>query len=637
MREYIDEHRPDMNIQIFATDLDEDAVHRARSGLYAGDIATDVNSKRLKLFFRKKNNGYKVRAGIRESIVFAKQSVIKDPPFTKLDLICCRNLLIYLDSELQKRLLPLFHHGLNPEGILFLGTSETIGEFTALFSSLNDKWKIYQRKADTRSQLQPMDFPFSLPEHEPQGVPVKKHMDITALAEKTLLDDHTPPAMIIDATGDIRYIHGRMHKYLEHAQGPVRSYNAFEMARKGLKIHLIATIRKIRPESGTIKKDIQIEQNGHPIDVRVTISPMSQESARGFYMVVFEEVSEEKKQKPKQTVKVTGRDNLAARNQELEQELNATQDKLRTTVEELESSNEELRSANEEYQSANEELQSANEELNSSKEELQSLNEELETVNSELQGKVQQVEKAYDEMHNMLNSMDIPTIFLDDNLCVRRFSANAERIVNLLETDVGRPFQELSSKLLDVDLEQAIQKVHDTQQQFERQVKTTEGYSYLMRILPYPHMGNQRPGAVLTFVDIKEIKAMTKQLQFVEDAWRFAEGIVETVREPLIVLDQRMKIISANESFYRLFQIAEQNAEGASLYDLGDGQLDIPELRKALEEVLPMSQSFENYEIEWDFPGTGRRKLRLNARRIHEKGVAKDRILLAMQRVTEKE
>lgn len=636
-REYLGEHRPDMDIQIFATDLDEDAVQRARTGLYAGDIAADVDPRRLKMFFKKDNHAYRVRAGIRETIVFAKQSVIKDPPFTKLDLICCRNLLIYLDTKLQKRLLPLFHHSLNPKGILFLGTSETIGEFTTLFSSLNDKWRIYQRKAGTHSQLQPIDFSFPLPKHGPQGVPIKKQMDITTLAEKTLLDVHTPPGMIIDANGDIRYIHGRMHRYLEHAQGPVRSYNAFEMAREGLKIHLIAAMRKMQPQSDSLKKDIQIEQDGHTLDVRVTISPMPQEETRGLYMVVFEDLSEEKRPEPKQPVTATGKDNLTARNQALEQELKATRNKLRTTVEELESSNEELRSANEEYQSANEELQSANEELNSSKEKLQSLNEELETVNSELQGKVQQVEKAYDEMRNMLNSMDIPTIFLDDNLCVRRFSTNAAKIAELLEADVGRPFQQLSSKILDVDLEHAIQKVREIQHRLEMQVKTAEGNFYLMRILPYPYLENQRLGVVLTFVDIKELKAMTKQLQFAEDAWRFAEGIVETVREPLIVLDQNMKTISANAFFYRLFRSSEQDVEGSSLYDLGDGQLDIPELRKVLEEVLPSSQSFQDHEIEFDLPGVGQKKLRLNARRIHEHGVAKDRILLAMEQVAQEE
>jgi two-component system CheB/CheR fusion protein len=250
---------------------------------------------------------------------------------------------------------------------------------------------------------------------------------------------------------------------------------------------------------------------------------------------------------------------------------------------------------------------------------------------------VQQVEKAYDEMRNMLTSMDIPAIFLDDHLCVRRFSANAVNIVELRETDVGRPFKQLSSKVLDVDLEGAVQQVLDTKQPVEKEVKTTEGHVYLMRILPYPHLGNQRLGVVLTFVNIKDLKGMTKQLQFVEDAWRFAEGIVETARDPLVVLDQDMKIMSANESFYRLFQVSGQDAAGRSFNDLGTGQLDIPELRKVLEEVLPKSQSFEDLEIECEFPKIGRKKLRLNARRIYERGVAKDRILLAMEQVTEKE
>ena len=404
--------------------------------------------------------------------------------------------------------------------------------------------------------LQPVDFPLSSPKPAHQGVPMRKQMDISSLVERTLLDVHTPPAMIIDTNGDIRYIHGRMHKYLEHAQGPIRSCNAFDRARPGLKIHLIATIRKIRPDSDSIRKVVQVEQDGGTLNVRVTINPMPKEEAGGLYMLVFQELAGAKKDKPEKAAKMSSKENLAAWNQKLEQELKATRDKLRTTVEELESANEELRSANEEYQSTNEELQSANEELNSSKEELQSLNEELETVNSELQGKVQQIERAYDEMRNMLNSMDIPTIFLDDNLRVRRFSANAAKIVELLETDVGRPFKQLSAKVLDVDFEGTVQQVLDTKQRFEKEVKTTEGHVYLMRILPYPHLRSQRLGVVLTFVNIRDLKGMTKQLQFVEDAWRFAEGIVETVRDPLVVLDQDMRIMSANESFYRLFQVS---------------------------------------------------------------------------------
>jgi two-component system CheB/CheR fusion protein len=245
------------------------------------------------------------------------------------------------------------------------------------------------------------------------------------------------------------------------------------LTRKGLKTYLIATMRKMQPGSGSITRDLQIQQDGHTLDVRVTISPMPKEEARGLYMVVFNESDEENKPKIKKTAKVGSKSDLATRNQEVEHELKATRDKLHTTVEELESANEELRSANEEYQSTNEELQSANEELNSSKEELQSLNEELETVNSELQGKVQQVGKAYDEMRNMLDSMDIPTIFLDGNLCIRRFSANAERIADLRETDAGRPFKQLSSKVLGVELEEIVQHVIDTKRHIEKQIQTS--------------------------------------------------------------------------------------------------------------------------------------------------------------------
>jgi two-component system CheB/CheR fusion protein len=282
-------------------------------------------------------------------------------------------------------------------------------------------------------------------------------------------------------------------------------------------------------------------------------------------------------------------------------------------------------------QSIKGELQSANEELNSSKEELQSLNEELETVNSELQGKVQQVEKANYEMRNMLNSMDIPTIFLDNDLCIRRFSANAERVADLRQTDVGRPFKELSSKVPDVDLEEMIKQVLDTNDRLDREVYTTEAHSYLMRILPYSYLENQRRGVALIFLPIKAAKQTRERFQVIDDAWRFAEGIIETVRDPLLILDQNMKVITANQHFCRLFQVTREDVQGRRFYNLGDGRLGIPELRKLLEEVLPKQQNFEGVEIEYEFPEIGRKTIRLSARRFHESGVAKDRILLAME------
>jgi two-component system CheB/CheR fusion protein len=638
LREYIEEHQLNtVDVQVFATDLDEDAIARAREGIFSADIAADVSPERLRKFFRKQDHGYRVSTKIRETIVFAHQSLIKDPPFTKLDLICCRNLLIYLDIDLQKKLVPLFHYSLKADGILFLGTSETIGQFTDLFSVLDVQWKIFQRKAGSQYHLLPMDFQHTPPAHGKETAPIRKTADLTTLAERTLLDRHTPPAMIIDSKGDIRYIHGRVQRYLEHAQGQIRSYNAFEMAREGLKIQLISMMRNMRPDSDSVKREVRIEQNGNTIDVQVTVTPMPKEEASGLYVVLFGEASGETKKDRKQTVKPIRKGGGAARIQKLEEEVQVNKEKLRTAVEELESANEELRSANEEYQSTNEELQSANEELNSSKEELQSLNEELETVNTELQGKVRQVERAYDEMSKMLNSLDMPTIFLDGNLRIRRFSSNAERIVELIETDLGRPLKQLSSKVLEVDLEKEARQVLDAMRYVEKEVETEEGRWYLMRILPYPGVENQRSGVALTFVDIKELKEMSERLKSAEESWRFAQGIVETVREPLLVLDRNLNVISGNESFYSVFHVSEKEVEGRSIFDLGERDWEIPELRKLLEEVLPKRQSFDDFEIEHVFPRIGRKKMRLNARRIYERTVGIDRILLAIEDVTGKE
>lgn len=636
LQEYMETHRLRMTIQIFATDLDEDAIHRARAGIYDGDVSADVGPERLGTFFIKENNRYRVSPGIRETIVFAPQSIIKDPPFTKMDLICCRNFLIYLDAEIQKRVLPLFHYSLNPGGILFLGSSESIGHLTDFFYSVDSHWKIFQRKPGSHMDMKHEDFPLRIPPLTMIGKAPEQMKNLSILAERTLLDKHTPPAIIIDAQGNIRYIHGRVSKYLEHPKGQIDAYNAFEMAREGLKIHLIITMRKMRPDSDGIRKDVRIGQDGPALNVRVTISPMSKKEVAGLYVVLFEELPAESLHGGEQKAKKGSKTDPSSRIEELERELLATKESLITTVEELESSNEELRSSNEEYQSTNEELQSSNEELSSSKEELQSLNEELETVNTELHGKMKQVEKSYDEMSRTLNSLTIPIIFLDVNLCVRRFSSSAGLIADLIETDVGRPLKQLSCKVEGVDFEKEVRQVLNTMNRVKKQVRTREGKWYLMRIIPYHSEESLRPEVVLVFLDIEEMGNASIQLEESEAARRYMDGIVQTVREPLVVLDKNFEVISANESFYRIFLVSEQEVEGRSIFDLGNGQWNIPELRKQLEETLSEKESFEDYEMEHLFPGIGKKKMRLNARRIHEGRVTKERILLAIEDVTER-
>ena len=634
LSEYIDEHQLDMDYQIFATDLDEDAIEIARTGVYAGDIARDVNPERLKTFFQKQDHDYRIRTGIREKIVFAPQSVIKDPPFTRLDMLLCRNLLIYLDFEIQKKLIPLFHYSLNPGGILFLGHSETIGGFEDYFDILDPHWKIYQRKKDFQEARRPLDFPPSVSKNLERSIRTIQPVSISELVERTLLDQFTPPAIIIDKQGEIRYIHGRVHKFLEHAQGPVSSYNAFEMARENLKMHLISVLHRMRPDAPPSRRVIGIRQNGDILDVRITVSPIREEQGQGLYVVMFEEEVKDPITAQRTDSPPENQGDQSSEMADLRNKLLVSEEKLRTTVEELESTNEELRSSNEEYQSTNEELQSANEELNSSREELQSLNEELETVNSELQGKMQQVEDAYGEMTKMLNSLNMPVIFLDKNLCIKRFSAHAHDIMEMIDTDIGRPVKQLHSKVVGVDLEEEAHKVLLNESARELEIKTKQGKWYLMRTLPFPDARRNVQGVVLAFVDINELKEITGRYTDLAKEWRYAQGIVDTVREPLVALDRDLKVISASRAFYDTFQVKPGETEGQSLFSLGNGQWDIPELHNLLNEILPEKKVFNDFVVEHDFPDIGRKEMLLNARSMYIDGEDHGCILLAIQDAT---
>jgi two-component system CheB/CheR fusion protein len=390
--------KQDLSVQIFATDIDNDAVEKARIGRYPGDISADVGQERLRRFFDREDDFYRISPRIRDMLIFAPQSVIKDPPFTKLDLICCRNLLIYLDSELQKKLMPLFHHTLNHDGILFLGSSETIGGFADLFSPVDTKWKIYRRKPVSSSVQKLIEFPLTPHLKAERGqAPKANGPDLPRLVERQILEHHTPAAVVVDHKGDLAYIHGRTGKYLEPTPGTIRTNNILEMARSGLKLQLPTMLRNaVTKREEVVRHEVTIKQNGQHLRVNVTVRPMLDPEAQGLFVVLFEDVAvnmqDETVEKRPKAARVSG-----MRIEELEKELNYTKESLRTTIEELETSNEELKSTNEEYQSTNEELQSSNEELNSSKEELQSLNEELDTVNSELQDKNNELTRNCDD------------------------------------------------------------------------------------------------------------------------------------------------------------------------------------------------------------------------------------------------
>ncbi len=513
-KESLDQIKPNRNIglQIFATDLDGQAIEKAREGVFPANISADVTAERLSRFFVQADRGYQVAKSIREMVIFAPQNIIMDPPFTKLDLVSCRNLLIYLTPELQKKLLPLFHYSLNPGGFLFLGSAETIGGFSNLFTPLDGRSRLY-RRLEPGLQTEPVDFPAAFIArtaaalHEP-----KPAANLQTLAEQLLLQTYSPAAALTNDKGDILFISGRTGKYLEPAAGKA-NWNIFAMAREGLRYELSRAFQKAATKKETVTlRNLVVGTNGGTQMVNVTIQPALQpESLRGMVMIVFTDVAAPPE--PARVVKPRRVTANSARMDELERELVQARHEAQVVREEMQSSQEELKSANEELQSTNEELQSTNEELTTSKEEMQSMNEELQTINHELQAKVDEISLTNNDMKNLLDSTNIATLFLDNNLCVRRFTSETSKITKLIPGDVGRPITDIASALLYPELAEDAREVLRTLVKAEKQISLANGNWYAAHILPYRTLENMIDGVVITFMDITISKKLEADLR----------------------------------------------------------------------------------------------------------------------------
>ena len=517
LREALDELKPNGNlqIQIFATDLDKDAIEKARQGVFPSNISADVSEARLKRFFTKEEHGYRVRKEVRELVIFAPQNLILEPPFTKLDILSCRNLLIYLTTDVQKKLIPLFHYSLNPGGILFQGSAETIGEFANLFTPLVGKSRIFRRK---ESILRPekIAFPSSFSAGPPAGTEVrlatKPPTSLQSLADELVLQRYAPPAVLTNDTGDIFYVSGRTGKYLEPAVGKA-NWNLFAMAREGLRSELTrAFAEALRQKESVALHGLKVGTNGGAQYVDVNIQRLAEpESLRGLVMIVFtDSVAPTTANAPGRSAKSPAR---SPRLDELEQELLQVRGEARATHEEMQTSQEELRSANEELQSTNEELQSTNEELTTSKEEMQSMNEELQTVNTELQAKVDELSRASNDMKNLLDSTDIATLFLDKELNVRRFTPQMTKIIKLIAGDAGRPITDLASELCYPELSDDAREVLRKLAAVEKPIGTRDGRWFTVRIMPYRTQDDRIDGVVITFANITGSKTLEAKLR----------------------------------------------------------------------------------------------------------------------------
>jgi two-component system CheB/CheR fusion protein len=640
LSELMDETKQELKIQLYATDLDDDAIAVARAGIYPPNIAQDITPERLHRFFIKDEAGYRVKKEIRELVVFAIQNVIKDPPFTKLDLLSCRNLMIYLEPELQNRLIPAFHYALKPGGVLFLSPSESTGNHPELFVALNRKWKIYRSTPSTASTRAVLAGGLNWAAEKSgkaQGeTQVKaKETDFAELAKRVLLQSYAPASVVTDLKGNLLYVHGETGKYLRPAPGQA-TLNVVEMAREGLQRELRAALHTAATQgTPTLGRELSINTNGDLHSVSFSVRPLPDpDTGEGLLLLSFQDIAREATEKaaPVKSVRsnkqITGTLAAERRIEELERDLAYTKENLQAIIEEQQASNEELKSTNEEMQSTNEELQSTNEELETSKEELQSVNEELITVNAELQSKIEQLAGMQNDMKNLLDNINIGTIFLDESLNIKRYTREAALVYRLVASDVGRALNDIKSNIFNDDLLADAQAVLDSLVPCEREVRTLAGEWYLARIQPYRTLDNVIEGVVLTFADISQrVAAEAVGLH----ARMLAEGIVDTVREPLIVLNGKLQVVSASRSFYRNFQVTREETEGRLVYELGNRQWDIPILRKLLEEILPHDQSFDDFVVEHDFPVIGHRKMLLNARRIVDNSGDTQMILLAME------
>ncbi|GGL86363.1 hypothetical protein GCM10010840_25420 [Deinococcus aerolatus] len=587
---------PFLRVQIFATDIDPVVVNTARQGLYPRDIAYVVSEDRLQRFFQLRGDQYQVRDGIRDSVVFATHSTFADPPFTRLDLVCCRNLLIYLGTGLQRQILELFRYALNPAGLLFLGASESIGTDQQGFTALDRRWKIYRRGEGVAGRP-PLDAPFPsrAAETTPSGRDVLKtglarvgaigrptgSLDLAPRLQDALLAEYAPPAVLVSGQGEVLFVHGRASRYLEIPPGQVHN-NVFEMVPVSLRLALHSAVREAHHERRRVTYRRLVtaspgeSQAGESQTLDLTVRPL-QPSSEGPLLITFQEIGETSED-TNETAGAERSDNAGHR-LALELELRHGREALRATVEEMARSVEDLRVSHEELQTSHEELQSTNEELMTSKEELQSLNEELSTVNAEHQVIILDQARANDDLNNLLDTAGTAILFLGHDLTIRRFTPPIGRLVRLTPADVGRLLGDFNILLRQNELLADIQRVLKTLEPHEAQVQTHDGEWFLLRINPYRTADNRIDGVVVALTSIAVVKALEWQLV---ESLNLNRATLDMRCDPLLLLDQHLRAVTASQALLTLLE-GEQPG-------IGDFAFDLPELRRRLQAVIETAE-----------------------------------------------
>jgi two-component system CheB/CheR fusion protein len=626
------------SVKIFGSDLSDRAIQAARQGIYSESAIADVAPARMSRFFDRFDGGFRIAKQVRDMCVFARHDLARDAPFARLDLISCRNVLIYFDAQLQRRIIPTLHHCLNDRGHVFLGQNETIHTFRELFRAVDKEHRIFAKIGDSPT------IAYQLPlGREAEAATDDKTSTIHAprtarqvqrQADHLLLSRYAPPAVVVNDQLEIVEYRGRTGAYLEPPPGQPQA-NILRMAREGLVPHLHDVLERAKFQSSSVRKEgVHVQAGEQAVELSIEVIPLASTPGApdGYFLVVFEETATRAARSLAEPSTPAGRPagDAAEEARRLHSELLATRDYLQSLIAEHQATTGELAAANEELIAGNEELQSTNEELQSAKEELQSTNEELTTVNDQLEGRNHELDRLANDLANILESVEIPVIIVDLDLRVRRFTPTVRDIVRFIPQDVGRPLEDLKLKIDVGDLPGRIRPVIRDGGLEECEVRADDGRWFRMAIRPYRTADNRLDGAVLTFLDVNELK---RALDDAEGARDYARGIVETVTAALVVVDPGGRVMSANEAFQKRFALSQKEAIGKRLTDLGNELWASPPVSGALRAMIAGGHAFNALEVPADLPGIGRSVLLVSGRPILWGG-SERLFLLAIEDVT---
>ncbi|THV16758.1 CheR family methyltransferase [Rhizobium rhizophilum] len=622
-------------LKVFATDAQDENLRIAREGVYPSAALAAFPAKRINRFFEKQDSTFQVTKELRDMVVFASHNLLRDPPFSRLDLITCRNVLIYLNPDAQQRIISLCHFGLRPGGHLFLGNAETIGRQEELFDTSSKKWRIYRKRGAARPTS--VGYPAPQKARGTQMIdkqlisPHETQLPAGELARRALLDRYAPASVLIDEKARVLYFHGTTRDYLEQPAGePTR--DLFMMARDGLAPALRAAIREANKATTSASVDAVLRDGspGMPITITAVAVPGPPQGAN-FILISFTRAVPRPNLPPPPN-NPSG-EVASDREQVLLEELRAVRAELQATIEHQEATNEELKASSEEAISMNEELQSNNEELETSKEELQSFNEELNTVNSQLHYKISELQNTTNDLNNLLAGSETATVFLDENFCVRWFAPASKDLFDLSPSDIGRPIATFAQKFSDEHLLRDAEAVLKKLSTIEAEIRSHSGRWYSRRMLPYRTQDDRIAGVVITFHNITERK---RDADAVNDARVYAETIVRTVQHPLLVLNRDLQVQTANTAFRELFAVFDEEPKGRLIFALGTGEWNNPPLRELLEKVLTQGDEIHNFEVQQEFRLTGLRTMLLTASRLPQEGGREELILVAIEDITDR-